>query len=200
MHSAFSQAPGENRKIRNVAWYIPSKADQINGWAIGWLMLGAFEKDSVTINGFYTNISPLPALIIGFGLPYIIAAPFMKRKSEYWTELDSNIYGSHINGIAISFIMEEADTYIVNGLQISGISHGMYKLNGLSLTLGLSDYASFKGVMISGLNNNATHGKGLQIGLINRAKNLTGIQIGLWNRIGKRGLPFINMSFKKKDN
>lgn len=57
----------------------------------------------------------------------------------------------------------------------------------------------FNGLMISGIYNKAYKGNGLQIGLINKTKKMNGIQIGLWNKIGNRGLPFINMSFKKKN-
>ncbi|MFM7683772.1 MAG: LA_2272 family surface repeat-containing protein [Bacteroidota bacterium] len=37
------------------------------------------------------------------------------------------------------------------------------------------------------------------MGIINKTKRMNGIQIGLWNKIGKRGLPLINISFKKKE-
>jgi hypothetical protein len=188
-------------RIRNVIGFVPSKADKINGWTIGWLLLeeNNNECDSVIINGFYTNISP--AQIAGVMLiPYMIAAPFeLKAKELKMCNLDTNriIIENKINGISIG-ILEIADWYVVNGIQISGLTHSMYKLNGLSISLGESFYDSFKGVMISGLLNQTVDGKGLQIGLVNSSKNMTGVQIGLWNRIGNRGLPIINMSFRKK--
>ena len=52
----------------------------------------------------------------------------------------------------------------------------------------------FKGVMIAGLRNKATTGKGLQIGLVNTCKNGKLVQVGLINKIGKRVLPFLNLS------
>jgi hypothetical protein len=190
------------RKVRNFVGIVPSKADQINGWTIGLLLLDENNNkcDSMIINGLYTNISP--AQVAGVMLiPYMIGAPFeLEEKEIKMNHLDTNrnIIENKINGLSIG-IVEITDWYVVNGIQISGLSHSMYKLNGLSVSLGESFYSSFKGVMISGLLNQTLKGKGLQIGLVNSSKTLRGVQIGLWNRIGKRSLPIINMSFKKKN-
>jgi len=188
------------RKVRNVVGFVPSRADKINGWTIGWWsFLDENECDSMVINGFHTNIAPTQ--IVGFVLiPYMVGALFeLDEKELKMTALDTSrtLTESKINGISIS-IVELADWYTVSGIQISGITHSMHKLNGLSISLGESFYDSFNGIMISGLLNQTYKGKGLQIGLVNSSRTMRGIQIGLWNRIGKRSLPIINMSFKKE--
>jgi hypothetical protein len=192
----------KERKIRNIIGFIPSKADAINGLAIGWLELGAYEdkKDSVIINGVYSNISPLQFFVGAISIPYLIISPFNKDIfKETFGDVNSvnKEYENRINGVSLSFL-EGSDRYVVNGLQVSVLFHNMYKLHGFSATIGASFYSSFNGLMISGLFNNTKYGKGLQIGLINRSYNLTGLQIGLWNRIGNRSLPIINMRFKKQ--
>ena len=68
----------------------------------------------------------------------------------------------------------------------------------MSVAILSNSYNILNGLMISGLSNVIDKGKGVQIGLINHANNLIGVQIGLWNRNGKRGLPFINIGFKRK--
>jgi len=178
---------------------MPSKADVINGWTIGWLLLDVRDdkKDSTKINGLYTNIGPAQALMGLMLFPYGLISPFIKS-TDTIEEFDTLRNVNRINGISISFF-EMSDRYIVNGLQISVEGHGMYKLNGLSLSLGFSQYKSYNGIMISGYLNDVEKGKGLQIGLFNKAKQMKGIQIGLWNKIGKRSLPFINMCFKNKN-
>jgi hypothetical protein len=131
-------------------------------------------------------------------------------------------FGKHkVNGVAIGW-MDFGEDFSVQGLQISAF-HFSDRLQGLSIAPLGSDYKELKGVMISGLFNVSYKGTGVQlgffnswregnglqigalnfsdervgvqIGLINSSKKMKGIQIGLWNRIGKRGLPFINMKF-----
>src|SRR4051812_12475478 len=87
-------SPYKKNNVKNVIGFVPSKADQINGLAVGWLMLGAYEKDSMSINGFYLNPSPIQLLFGVAALPYIIATPFMKMKPEDWDYLDTNVFGN----------------------------------------------------------------------------------------------------------
>ncbi|RLD27171.1 MAG: hypothetical protein DRI54_01520 [Bacteroidetes bacterium] len=194
-----------SRLVRNVVGFAPSKANQINGWAIGWSSsVDDFHADidSIKINGLYTNIPVIQALIIGWMVPYAIGSIFNPKTyvslyeninsfPEYYSGIDDSM-----NGVSIS-VFDFSDEFVVNGTQITLFYHDMAELNGFSLTIGGARYVSFDGVMISGILNNTNQGKGVQLGLINRTKNMRGIQIGLWNRIGKRGLPFINFSFRK---
>lgn len=207
MNSAFSQTVEDTlksdindqppRKVRNVIGFMPSKVDAINGLALGYeLTLGINEekKDSVIINGLCINLAPMQIIFGAMAIPYLISAPF---SNSFSSDTINPKFENRLNGISIG-IFESSDRYVIHGLQISGLFHKMYKLHGLSITLGAGVYNSFDGVMISGYINNTQKGKGLQIGLINKTESITGVQIGLWNKIGKRGLPIINMSFKKK--
>jgi hypothetical protein len=187
--------------VRNIVGFVPSKANVINGWAIGWLMLGGLDNDntSKTINGYYTNLSPVQLFWGIMLVPRLLFIPFNMRKyCEDIDMTDTTFKNSNqINGLALS-IVDESETYLVNGMQATLLNHGLYKLNGVSITAGTSSYYSFRGLMISGIFNLTHTGKGLQIGLINRTNTMTGVQIGLWNQIGTGGFPFINLSFKMK--
>lgn len=109
---------------------------------------------------------------------------------------DDLVIRHKLNGVSIS-LFEFGEQFLIQGLHLTAFFHNVDKLNGASITSIASTYKHFNGVMISGIFNKTNRGKGLQIGLINSATKMNGIQIGLWNRIGNKGLPFINMNFKK---
>jgi hypothetical protein len=178
--------------------FIPSRTQKIYGWAIGWLVLGQGKVDSIRIDGIYTNLSPLAALTALIALPYILTKPFdvFKNTSDTSYILKQEIENK-INGISLS-IFEGSSNFCVNGIQVSGLVIAMYKLKGISMSVGSSEYQSFSGVMLSGLYNYTDKGRGLQIGLVNHSDQLIGIQIGLWNKIGNRAFPFLNFNFKSK--
>ncbi len=188
-------------KVRNGIGFTPSKANVINGWSIGWLMLSGFqEKDKVeTINGIYTNLSPLQVFWGMMMIPRLVLTPFTLNRAQLAISIiDTTIINYNtINGVAFS-VVDASEIYIVNGLQVSILMHELYKLQGVSAALGSSNYYSFNGVMISGVANITNRGKGLQIGLFNTSSRLNGVQIGLWNRIGNIGFPFINMCFRRE--
>ena len=195
----------DSTKIRshnNVIGFVPSNAKVTNGWAIGWNvgLVYCSYNDSVQINGLHTNISPLQFFFAAFMLPML---PFALLHEGFYLYREHDNYDSiidkRLNGVSIG-LFELGDDFCVQGLQITGLYHGMGKLNGLSITLGASSYQYFNGVMISGIQNKTKKGNGVQVGLTNKAKEMQGIQIGLWNKIGKRGLPIINMSFKNKSH
>jgi len=220
------------RRTHNVVGFIPSKAHVTNGWAIGWAIIDGYDmidgydldRDSVRINGLYTNISPLPVFGFAMSLPYILNIFNPKTyknlfskdvshnadSSKYVNSIPDSILGKHkMNGVSIG-TLEIGDGFAFQGLQITALAHSADKLNGVSLTTLGSGYKQFKGVMISGLLNWTDSGTGLQLGLINRmdtgvglqvglintSKKMRGVQIGLWNKIGNRGFPIINMRFK----
>lgn len=190
----------ENRILYCIG-FVPSNFKKLNGWAIGYLILGAKEKSNQTINGIYTNISPIQPFMLAIASPYIIAdiftLPFRKNNGlSYNRILDSDCSSNdnEINGLMVS-LLDASDSFIINGVQISGLNLSMKKLNGLSIALIGSQYDNFDGVMVSGCYNRSYKGRGFQLGLINVVKDFKGIQIGLWNKIGNFGLPFINMRF-----
>jgi len=192
-----------NSISRNIIGFVPSKADNINGWAIGWLMLD--EKEKLKINGLYTNLSPFQLYWGGFmtiGLIWTLLGA-----DEFHFETDNGkIYGEYIgidstkcnqllNGISIS-IVDNAERTKINGLEISLVHQQTFVNNGISISGLCNSKTKFNGLMI-GLMNIAEKGNGLQIGLINNCGNLQGFQIGLINRCGSRIIPFINCRFKK---
>ena len=203
-------------KKNNIVGIIPCKARTTNGWAIGLLpTIGMFceETDSIRINGLYTNVSPLHLFSTAFGLiwtPINVFIPanykreqldsiqidsISKARGLTWIEIDTTNVKHKANGLIVG-IYETGKYFEVNGVQLTLTEHEMEKLNGFSLTPLYSFYKEFNGFVIAGIKNDSNKGKGVQIGLFNRSYKMKGIQIGLWNKIGKRGLPLINMSFK----
>lgn len=191
-------------KVHNVVGFVPSNARVTNGWAIGWSTSVddyCVYMDSIRINGLYTNISPFQVFVagmaIGMGIFSLFNPETYKNISLKDTKTYDTLTGKHqLNGMAIS-LFELGEDFTMQGFQFTVLYDNMQKTNGVTVSLIASDIKQFNGVMISGIYNKAYKGKGLQIGLINTTKKMHGIQIGLWNKIGKRGLPFINMSFKK---
>lgn len=205
-----------NNKSNNIIGFVPCKARVTNGWAIGVLpIIGMYceEMDSIRINGLYTNVSPLHLFITAFGLlatPIAVCIPANYKREQLdslqvdsisrvrgltWYEIDSANVKHKANGLILG-IYETGKFFEVNGVQITLTEHVMEKLNGFGFAPLYSFYKEFDGFIITGIKNDANKGKGVQIGLFNRSYKMKGIQIGLWNKIGKRGLPLINMSFK----
>lgn len=171
-----------SRKVRNIIGFVPSKATTINGWAVGWLFaLDHYgeEKRSVRLNGLYTNIGPIQALVIAFSPAFISNYPKnILRADSIWRE---NIpYDHRLNGVSIG-IFEAADGFSIQGLQLTGLFQRVGKMNGLSITGLASVYQKFNGIMISGIYNFSSTGNGIQLGLFNITSTINGIQIGLFN-------------------
>lgn len=207
---SLTRVADSSRKVRNIIGFVPSKASTINGWAVGWLFvldMYAEEKKSVRINGLYTNIGPVQALVIAFSPAFISDFPkHILHADSAW--LDYTYFNHRVNGVSIG-IFEAADDFSIQGLQITGLFQRVGKMNGLSIAGLASVYEKLNGVMISGIYNSTATGSGIQLGLFNIASKMNGIQIGLfnnsftmkgiqiglWNKIGKRGFPFINFRF-----
>jgi len=191
----------EEQRTNNVIGFVPSKASVTNGWAIGWT--ASFddypsETNSITINGLHTNFLFVQAYV---AVTAITMMPFQPKELFYIFCTDTDTYDDLVikhkmNGVSVSFL-EIGEAFSVQGLQITGLFHFVDKLNGVSVTSLGSHYTHFNGVMISGIYNKTNRGRGTQIGLINKAAKLHGVQVGLWNKIGNRGFPLINMSFKR---
>jgi len=191
----------DEEKTNNVIGFVPSKASVTNGWAIGWT--ASFddypsETNSIRINGLHTNFLFVQAYV---AMAAITMMPFQPKELLFFFEADTATYEDLVikhkmNGVSVSFL-ELGEAFSVQGLQVTGLFHFVDKLNGVSITSLGSHYTHFNGVMISGIYNNTNHGRGTQIGLINKATKLNGVQVGLWNKIGNRGFPLINMSFKR---
>ena len=193
------QIENNRNRVNNIIGLIPSNARITNGWAIGWATsvdANAWCRDSLLINGVYTNISPFQIFMGGLIIPALLFPStyevwYFEHEPAYY---DTVLVNHKLNGISLG-LLEQGDEFSVQGLQLTLLFHNMGKLNGVSITTFIADYLNFNGVMLAVIFNKAYRGKGLQIGLINRAEDLKGVQIGLWNRIGDRALPIINMRF-----
>ncbi len=184
--------------IRNVIGFVPSNANVINGWAIGYLDLSSHK--AVKINGIYTNIGPLQLISSVFMIPRYIGLIFGGDMPRFHTD-NNNIYGNFVdkdtiisnqvvNGLAFS-ILDISDYAKINGLNFSVISNFTNKTNGIAIAGIMNLNIKFNGLMI-GTVNFAEKGNGVQIGLINNCGDLNGVQIGLINKSRKRVLPIIN--------
>lgn len=173
-------------RTRSIIWHTPCGAAKINGLAVG-IQAARFGIGTLTIKGVNADLG----MFTLYGVPYVVASNFFskKKKAELFT-LNKDSAITYIHGLSMSF-GGEADVEI-RGVSIAGGITIATRLFGFSITGVYSRCDEFRGIVISGLNNIAQSGKGLQIGLFNYCRDLKGIQLGVWNKSGKRTLPFIN--------
>ena len=178
----------------------------IDGVAVGIWARPLGEKaspHSLAINGVNIEANPIAVFLFPYALVSSLIAPFTKDSGElknspfgrytYPTDdtpthatvrgisISSGFLSGKLSGIGINMVCSMANE--VNGVEISGMTNIHY---------------SFKGVLIAALRNKGTKGKGVQIGIINECKEGKVVQIGLLNTIGKRRIPLVNFSLKRK--
>jgi hypothetical protein len=195
-------------KIRNILWTTPvAKDTKINGLAIGLMAIPWMDAESLKINGL--NIDASPFTLIGgiFAIVGTISSPFSsaeKSKSDnpddigYRDVFPDSLLGhpaTSIKGVSIGLGLFR--DYELNGVGVNGLISFTEQTTGFEITGIMNLHYSFNGVLIAGLRNKTTKGKGLQIGLVNSCKEGKLIQIGLINKIGKRVFPIINFRLKK---
>ncbi|PKP22164.1 MAG: hypothetical protein CVU05_05060 [Bacteroidetes bacterium HGW-Bacteroidetes-21] len=190
-----------SKKVRNIIGFVPSKADVINGWAIGWLTLN--EHENLKMNGLYTNINPIQiyygVYVSLFTIWTVLSSPELKDETNdgriygFYKGIDSTVCDQRFNGISIS-IVDFGDRTKMNGIELSLVSQHMNQNNGISVSGLFNKKVKFNGLMV-GLINLSEQGHGLQMGLINNCGNMHGVQLGLINRCGKRLTPFLNFRF-----
>lgn len=148
---------------------------------INGLNLGLFNlQEGQKLNGIHLEL-------IGMGFPLAAAI-----------SIDRSYFGTQ---------KAKQDSIVgISGICISGFGPTSPKIQGLSLTPGISVTKYFSGVSISLLSNLCYSHSGLQIAFYNRAYTLKGVQIGLfnknfsekglqlglWNTNTKRSFPIIN--------
>jgi hypothetical protein len=173
------------RPTRNIAWFTPCGATKINGVAVGFFQALNVNKRLLTINGINADLG----FIANMSVPFFIFSPVLSKKKVRELQIIDTT-SVRVNGLSLSW-GGEIDI-AVNGINLAfGVTAGS-DLNGISVTGVFSKCNVFRGICISGMNNIAVKGVGIQIGLVNYCKDLKGIQLGLWNKSGKRGLPLIN--------
>lgn len=182
---------------RNFIWFVPSHANEINGISIGaWASTEISRVDSIKIRGISVEVNPIaiyagPILIISS-----LLSPFYTKDNNPEAILYNNsVYPDNIEetvtvtGLGISTVSGHS----TNGVNITATGASGSYMNGTSISGVANIYYDFNGVLIAGLQNKTTKGKGLQIGLFNYCQDCKGVQIGLLNKMGRRILPFINM-------
>jgi hypothetical protein len=184
---------GQNKYIIG---FVPSKANNIYGFAVGFIGSEAICNKPYTKYSHGINLQiPGQGILQTF---YIFNSPF-KRAYE------TNLIGNEIfqidttlkkvihNGLLLSLTGTFSDQ--VNGISISGWMSLGKIMNGLSINPLWNLYYKVNGVSI-GVSNNSLEIKGVQFGIINKTVKLKGVQIGIWNKNEKRSLPLINWNFK----
>jgi len=159
--------------------------DEVNGLAFGFAAFPSNHRNAIKINGLTFEV-----LTINYFSPIFLT--FLHSDERAFNQL--NQFGDTrvaINGVYIS-IPGSMSSANIKGVYFAGVQSDIDLLNGFSLT-GINTVVNdWKGVLISGLRNQAKSGRGLQIGLFNSCDDFKGLQIGLWNKNNKRSLPFIN--------
>lgn len=179
------------RLVKNIAWFTPSKATEINGLTVG-LQTNMDDGNPLVINGVNLNVDGISAFLGMFGIAYMFANTDLAKMTD---TLDKSNVHSSLNGLSISAGGLIGDDMRVRGISINGAISVVNEMTGLHITGTQNRTDEFKGVVITGITNRALKGRGLQIGLLNVCKDLKGVQIGLWNVNSKRSLPFINWRF-----
>lgn len=170
------QAQQDSIRTRNIFSFTPSKANRINGLAVGLWNKPMYYKQ--TINGInmelvgYGWLTPFLGLDDGGYLKKSIDKQTINGFSFGLTAMNGKV-----NGLAVSPLINT--TYYLNGLKIGLINIDLYAAKGLQL--GVVNINNINRGVTLGLYNNSTEVRGLQIGLINRTQTLRGIQIGLIN-------------------
>lgn len=194
-------------RVRNIAWATPvGKSSTINGLAIGLMALPFGEKTTVKINGLNIEAAPLSAFFwayaivgtvrAGFGKPDAPGEPMSVLTNKNVYPDDSTVIQARIRGISISGGGLASATNM-SGIAINALISFPDRMQGIEVTGFVNVHYEFNGLMIAGLRNKATRGRGIQIALFNSCQRGQLLQVGLLNRIGKRTLPFMNVSFKR---
>lgn len=191
-------------RTRNIAFTTPvSKNTTINGLAIGLMAEPWGKAATLQVNGLNIELAPFSALL---GFPYAlfgtVVAPFQKDTTGpyIYDFVNKNIFteeptsfDTKIRGISISAggLTRGASAH---GLIINGLISWPEEVRGIEITGFMNMHYDFTGLMIAGVRNKTTTGKGVQIALFNTCKEGKVVQFGLINRIGKRITPVLNFS------
>ena len=202
-------------------WYTPvCHSTIVDGVGAGFFAGPAEKNETLTINGMSIEADPLPLLCATYWSAMVIvyiprlikeadkekhdsAKMELKRRRDsiyhetgVWYPGKDSMLKVEINGVSISGGITATKTKM-NGLAINAIWGNENQMNGLEVTGLINLHYSFQGLLIAPVNR-VISGKGLQIGIYNNCKQGRVVQIGLLNKIGKRTIPFINFSFRRK--
>jgi hypothetical protein len=174
-------------RTKNIAWALPTRANKINGWALG-LHTGQIFGRTLTINGLNTS-ADVPAMFVSMmsSMDILQKVPL----ASLGDSSNSDWFITNINGISLSMggLLRCRN---INGIAVNGGTCSALRTRGIIVSGGYNTIDDFKGISICGLRNVSVKGRGIQVALINVCKNFKGLQIGLWNVNGRRKLPFLN--------
>lgn len=188
-----------HRTKRNIIWFTPTRAKEINGLALGTFPSSAwYNNDSLIIKGVHLEVNPIMLLAIPYVVFGSIASPFIwsdtvQERNRFSAYFDTTLGTSYstVSGINIG-VLGSGEMNHYKGISVSSVATIGRSFKGVSITAGQNLIYEYKGLLIAGLMNNVSKGRGLQIALINRCKDCKGVQIGLLNTMGKKTLPVIN--------
>lgn len=192
-----------HQKVRNVFWTLPvSKNTTINGLAIGLEPRFWGKAKKLKINGLAISAAPWDIVPVTYSLFEALASfsrkidtlPNWKRTSfnspDLYPEPDSTRDFILTNGLILGSINA---AIVSNGVNIV-LMNTSGTINGLAISGLFNHHYLFRGVLIAGLRNKVTKGRGLQVALFNTCREGYVVQIGLINKIGNRIIPFVNLS------
>ncbi len=188
-------------RIRKVAWFTPSRVNEINGIALG-LGADASYQDSIRIRGINIGLNPVASIACPFIFVAALFSPFSRFSAPAYAEAwmcnkyqfnDSARSDVRIVGLNLSTMLSH--DLGIEGVSITLVYTEGQVCRGVSIAGGANYLRVCDGLAIAGLQNKIKRGHGLQIALFNWSDDWQGVQIGLLNRIGNRTLPFVNMRF-----
>ena len=181
----------DNTIKRNVFCFTPTKANKINGIAVG-----LWNQPQPPINQKFNGLN-FEILGSGWMTPFLGMDDAGYSKHEVHeingVSIGLTLLNGKVNGLSISPTINT--TFYFNGVKVGLFNFDLYQSTGVQLGLVNSNDEN-KGVII-GLFNTAIKTHGLQIGLVNKSIELHGLQIGLLNINETRTLPFINWKTKR---
>lgn len=176
-------------RTHNIVWFAPVAHNTvINGWAISAMACPAYGGDTLVVNGINTEIGAGM-----FFLPYLLLMTPDISVDDYDTTLKDE-ETVVINGISISCLGHISASRI-NGVSLNWFCALHTRCDGVVASYGGNIVGEFNGLVLGGVKNHSTVGRGVQIGLFNSCTQLKGFQFGLLNRNQKRTLPFVNWCF-----
>lgn len=191
-YKSISVLDSENIIKRNFIGFLPSKANYINGIALGIVGSEVYcdYKISKISNGL--NIQIGQGLLLSRMLLYDMN--YLYNKNQNYTDsllksIDTSYYKAKHNGLLLSLFGSATDK--INGVSVSGFLSVHKIVNGISISLFGLDQYKLNGISISTINK-CISTNGLQIGIYNNSVNVNGLQIGFWNRNTNRSLPILN--------
>jgi len=193
---------------RNIAWYTPPKGNtEISGLALGVYATPANNKDTLKINGLNIELDPGPIIFVPFvafekliNMPdkadrkRIEAENSGKDEESFGPDIGGNV---QVNGLNFSTGIIVTRT-VVKGVAVNILCGIEKEMKGVEITGLVNEHNEGDGLIIAPVNI-LNKGRGLQLGLYNRCRKGPIVQIGLINKIGKRTLPIINFSFKRRE-